>query len=73
MNNAPFGINGPVVNAKLVGVFPAVGQTIEDRYGNPITVDTDLNGKKFKRPVSGPLSDLKEGLNTITWKYSNNR
>ena len=70
MNNAPFGMNRPMVDAELVGVFPTVGQTIEDRYGNPITVDTDLNGKKFTRPVAGPLSDLKEGLNTIEWSYN---
>jgi hypothetical protein len=50
-----------------------VKQTIEDRYGNPITVDTDINGKKFKEPLPGPLSDLKPGPNTITWSYAESR
>ena len=35
MNDAPFGVQGPQVNAELVGVFATVGQTIEDRYGTP--------------------------------------
>lgn len=60
-------MNGPQVNAGLVGVFPTVGQTIEDRYGHPIKVDTDINGRKYSQPVAGPLADLKQGLNTIVW------
>ena len=60
-------MKGPQVNAELVGVFPTVGQTIEDRYGRPIQVDTDINGRKYSRSVVGPLADLKQGLNTIVW------
>lgn len=67
MNDVPFSMNAPMINAELVGVFPTVGQTIEDHYGNPIKVDTDLNGKKYKPPIAGPLADLKQGLNTIVW------
>ena len=67
VNDAPFQVKGPRVNAELVGVFPTVGQTIEDRHGNPIEVDADINGKKYKRPICGPLADLKNGLNTIVW------
>ncbi len=67
MNGAPFAVDGPQVDAELVGVFPTVGQTIEDRYGNPVSVDTDINGRKYAEPVPGPLADLKEGLNTIVW------
>jgi hypothetical protein len=67
MNAAPFGLDGPQIDAELVGVFPTVGQTIEDRHGNPVKVDTDINGRKYARPVPGPLADLKEGLNTIIW------
>jgi hypothetical protein len=67
INDAPFHMNGPQVNADLVGVFPTVGQTIEDRYGHPIKVDTDINGRKYSQPVAGPLSDLKDGLNTVVW------
>ncbi len=60
-------LNGPRVNAKLVGEFKPAGQSIEDRHGNPITVDRDINGRKFVKPVPGPLADLKPGLNTISW------
>lgn len=73
MNNAPFGIKCPVVDSKLVGVFPTVGQTIEDREGSKITVNTDINGRKFTNPVPGPLSDLKQGVNTVTWSYKKSR
>jgi alpha-N-arabinofuranosidase len=67
INDAPFRLNGLQVNAELVGIFPTVGQTIEDRYGHPIKVDTDINGRKYLREVPGPISDLKIGLNTIVW------
>jgi len=67
MNDAPFRVRGPQIDADLVGVFPTVGQTIEDRYGHPIKVDKDFAGRKFLRPVAGPLADIKQGLNTITW------
>jgi alpha-N-arabinofuranosidase len=58
---------GPQVNAGLVGVFPTVGQTIEDRFGKPIGVNRDINGKEYARPIAGPVADLKNGLNAITW------
>jgi hypothetical protein len=67
INDAPFHMNGPQVNSDLVGVFPTVGQTIEDRYGHPIKVDTDINGRKHSQPVAGPLANLKRGLNSVTW------
>jgi len=49
-------MQSPLVGSKLVGVFPTVGQTIEDRYGNPICVDSDFDGKKRERPIAGPLA-----------------
>lgn len=67
MNDAPFGLDCPRVDAQLVGVFPTVGQTIEDRHGNPIGVSTDINGRRFAPPVPGPLANLKQGRNTIQW------
>ncbi len=67
VSDAPFQVKGPRVNAELVGVFPTVGQTIEDRYGNPIETNADINGKKYKRPICGPLADLQSGVNTIIW------
>jgi len=67
VNDAPLRVKGPRVNAELVGVFPTVGQTIEDRYGQPIAVITDINGKKYTPPLAGPLADLKKGPNAIVW------
>ena len=67
IGDAPLRLNGPRVNAELVGVFLTVGQTIEDRDGNPITIDTDLDGRTFPRPVPGPLANLERGQNVITW------
>jgi len=58
---------GPQVNAGRVGVFPTVGQTIEDRYGRSISVGRDINGKEFSPPIAGPLADLKSGQNSIRW------
>lgn len=69
VNDAATRVQGPVVDAKLVGVFPTVGQTIEDRYGNPIGVDSDLTGEKRTRPVAGPLADLKQGSNVVAWSF----
>ena len=71
--DAPRRVNGPRVNAELVGVFPTVGQTIEDRDGNPITIDTDINGTRFSRPTPGPLADLKRGENAIIWSLRGKR
>ena len=67
VNEAALQMQGPQVNAGLVGVFPTVGQTIEDRYGKPIGVKRDINGKEFARPIAGPIADLKNGPNAITW------
>jgi hypothetical protein len=69
VNGAASRLKGPWVDARLVGVFSTVGQTIEDRFGNPVTVDTDFNGKKYPRPIAGPLTDLKQGLNKIVWTF----
>ncbi|MEE8452875.1 MAG: right-handed parallel beta-helix repeat-containing protein [Thermoguttaceae bacterium] len=67
IGDAPLRVNGPRVNAELVGVFPTVGQTIEDRDGNPIEINADINGKTFSRPNPGPLANLQQGKNAITW------
>lgn len=63
-------LRGPQVNATLVGVFPTVGQTIEDRFGNPITIDKDTNGKPRLQTFAGPLGNLKVGDNLITWSLT---
>ena len=67
MNQDPVDMEFPLVSGDLIGIFPVTGQTIEDREGNPITVNTDINGKSFRKPVAGPLSDLKAGANTLQW------
>jgi hypothetical protein len=67
ISDATLQVNGPPVSAALVGIFPTVGQTIEDHHGEPVRVSRDINGREFARPISGPLADLKSGLNAITW------
>jgi len=70
MNDAFSRLKGPWIDAALVGVFSTVGQTIEDRFSNPIKVDTDINGNKFTKPVVGPLADIQQGINTFEWKFN---
>lgn len=67
VNDRPFGLKAPWIESAMFGVFPTVEQKIEDRHGDPIRVDADLNGMKFDKPVPGPLSNLKPGQNIITW------
>ena len=67
IGDAPLRVNGPRVDAELVGVFATVAQTIEDRDGNPIAIGADVNGKAFSRAIPGPLANLQRGENTITW------
>jgi hypothetical protein len=69
VNEAALGLNGPWVDKELVGVFSTVGQTIEDRHGNPIKVDADFNGRRYSRPIPGPLADLRQGVNRIEWTF----
>lgn len=73
VNGAVSRLKGPWVDANLVGVFSTVGQTIEDRHGDPIRVDTDFNGNKFPRPIPGPLADIKQGVNRIVWTFEKHR
>ena len=67
MNQKSLDIAVPLVTGRLIGKFNATGQTIEDRDGKPIKVDTDINGRLFSKPKVGPISDLKIGINTIQW------
>ena len=67
MNKAYRQVNAPMVDAKLAGTFSTTGQTIEDKNGNPIMVNTDFNGKAFDKPNVGPISGLQEGNNMISW------
>jgi hypothetical protein len=72
VNEAAFRLKGPLVDKELVGIFSTVGQTIEDRHGNAIKVDADLNGRKFPRPIPGPLANLRQGANRIVWAFDSN-
>lgn len=60
-------VKSPMVDKTLAGTNSITGQTIEDQNGNAITVNSDFNGKTFDKPVVGPLSDLAEGANRISW------
>jgi hypothetical protein len=62
-------LKGPWVDDKLVGIFSTVGQTIEDSFGNPIKVDTDIKGNKFIEPFAGPLADIQQQANKFEWTY----
>jgi alpha-L-arabinofuranosidase len=67
VNDVAQGLRGPQVDAAFVGVFPTVGQAMEDRFGNPIKVHQDINGEPFLETSAGPLGNLKTGENRITW------
>jgi hypothetical protein len=73
VGKAPLGLRGPRVDGALVGVLPTVGQTIEDRYGKAISVDTDIRGLNRQDRVPGPLAGLKPEGNTITWSLESAR
>jgi hypothetical protein len=70
MNDESSRLKAPWLDHELVGTFSTVRQTIEDRFGNPIRVDTDINGKKFAYPIAGPLADIQKGKNTFEWKLN---
>lgn len=69
IDNSPFGLNATYVNQKAIGIVPLTGQSIEDKNGNPIIVNTDFYGKKrnSKNPLPGPLSNLVLGNNRVSW------
>ena len=73
LSNAHLRVEAKRIDAERFGVFPTVGQRLEDRDGRPIIVDPDVNGRRFSRPLPGPISDLKPGLNTITWPLPQHR
>lgn len=63
--DAPLRVKAPWVGAELVGVSPTVGQTIEDRHGQPIRVESDICGNPRPEPIPGPLAKLNRGENRI--------
>ena len=69
VNGKSFDLECPWVDADLVGIFSTVGQTIEDRHGNPVKVSTDFNGRRFEKTIPGPLAELKKGQNKVVWEF----
>ena len=67
MNDTHSNLQGPLVDSALAGLNSTTKQTLEDKNGVKIVVDTDLSGLQFKTPAPGPLSNLKQGTNTFTW------
>jgi len=67
MSDAPSRVKGPWVDGKLVGISPTVGQTIEDRFGKPVCVNTDIHGRNRAKAIAGPFADLRQGENTVNW------
>lgn len=70
VNKETLRIVGPRVDGDLVGIFEISGQTIEDRNGEAISVDSDFNGLEFSRNVAGPLANLKKGINEVSWSFN---
>ena len=69
MDNSFEGFETPVVDTALIGIIPLANQSIEDKDGNPIVVNTDINNndRTSANPLVGPLASLKEGTNTVSW------
>ena len=67
MNKGYRGVKSPMVDKTMVGIFSTTGQTIEDKEGRAITVNSDFNGRVFEKPTVGPISNLAEGTNMVSW------
>ncbi len=61
-------MNTPYVRPALINVIPDCDQTIEDRFGNPIIVNTDFNlrARTGAFPKVGPLENIVAGTNSIS-------
>jgi alpha-N-arabinofuranosidase len=70
MNESYSLVESAIVDSERVGVFSTTGQTIADQNGNPIRLDIDFNGKDFEKPIVGPISNLSQGRNTVSWSLS---
>ncbi len=66
-NSAPNDVDGPLVDYDLIGVDSLTKTTLEDRDGNPITIDEDIFGNKrdLTNPSAGPFADIKPGQNVF--------
>jgi alpha-L-arabinofuranosidase len=68
MDSSFANITNPYVSAALVGLIPDCEQSIEDRFGAPITVNTDFNlrARTGTNPKVGPLENIVAGSNSIS-------
>ena len=58
---------GPLVDSTLAGIISTTKQTLEDKNGAKIVVNRDVSGEEFTKPRPGPLANLKQGINHLTW------
>jgi Right handed beta helix region/Carbohydrate binding module (family 6)/Secretion system C-terminal sorting domain len=67
MDSSFANINTPYVRPALINVIPDCDQTIEDRFGNGITVNKDFNllARTGTYPKVGPLENLVSGANSV--------
>lgn len=56
----------PYVNTQLIGIIPFASQSIEDKFGNAITVNTDFNmiPRTGVNPKVGPFEVMVAGTNS---------
>jgi hypothetical protein len=66
-DDAPRTIGCPLITRDFIGIYSTINQGIEDRDGNPITIDKDIFGvsRPSVGPTAGPFQSLASGLNTF--------
>lgn len=71
-DSAPWDVGCPQITRDFIGVYSTVNAGIEDRDGNPITIDRDMVGglRSALHPVAGPFENLRTGLNTFRMGYA---
>ncbi len=61
----PGQLSTPLITHDFIGVYELMSQGIEDRDGQPISIDHDAQGieREGPHPVAGPFETLKAGIN----------
>jgi len=64
---APTDARCPLIDRDFIGVFPLVNMGIEDHEGNPITLNTDIQGtaRRTANPMAGPFEKLEPGVASV--------
>jgi hypothetical protein len=67
IDNSFENISTPYVNSTLVGIIPLANQSIEDKNGKGIIINTDINmiSRTSPHPRVGPFEDIFAGKNTF--------